>query len=364
MSENNQIQEISKLIATLFSQGFKPEFEKFLADKNIPFADQTELYIQRLFNSVLNIPNVEIISYDFNGSDITVKLSGPFKSYVNVNGKDASFNDNGVATITVKNAKVSPQDGIFLNLLIQSTPFKSEKDSSLSFDSFSKDENIGGKTFDLSYEQEDKLYKFLVSKKIYNDDPSNILTAEILNNKIIIKNTAPFDIYVNDHKIEKKSKIEIPLTIKNLLNSNTTYYGYIHDWNNKQLTGNFSYVMTNNINSSTMQKFNELFNQNKDYNQDGLYFDKDSVLRNSNDSKINFKKTIEFKNNNPIKYYVIDNSRQQILSGQVTPADLKDIVAYQCPSQLTTYLYDSTGKEKYLFNSGIDDGFIIFDVGE
>lgn len=364
MSENNQIQEISELIASLFSQGFKPEFEKFLADKNIPFANQTELYIQRLFNSVLNIPNVEIISYDFNGSDIMVKLSGPFKSYVNVNGKDANFDNNGIATVTIKNAKVSPQDGIFLNLLVQSTPFKSEKDSSLSFDSFSKEENIGGKTFDLSYEQEDKLYKFLVSKKIYNDDPSNILTAEILNNKIIIKNTAPFDIYVNDHKIEKKSKIEIPLTIKNLLNSNTAYYGYIHDWNNEQLTGNFSYVMTNNINSSTMQKFNELFNQNKDYNQDGLYFDKDSVLRNFNNSKINFKKTIEFKNNNPIKYYVIDNSRQQILSGQVTPADLKDIAAYQCPTSLTTYLYDSTGKEKYLFNSGIDDGFIIFDVGE
>lgn len=364
MSENNQIQEISKLIASLFSQGFKPEFEKFLADKNIPFANQTDLYIQRLFNSVLNIPNVEIISYDFNGSDITVKLSGPFKSYVNVNGKDANFDNNGIATVTIKNAKVSPQDGIFLNLLVQSTPFKSEKDSSLAFDSFSKEENIGGKTFNLSYEQEDKLYKFLVSKKIYNDDPSNILTAEILNNKIIIKNTAPFDIYVNDHKIEKESKIEIPLTIKNLLNSNTTYYGYIHDWNNNQLTGNFSYVMTNNINSSTMQKFNELFDQTKDYNQDGLYFDKDSVLKNYNNSKINFKKTIEFKNNNPIKYYVIDNNRQQILSGQVTPADLKDIAAYQCPTSLTTYLYDSTGKEKYLFNSGINDGFIIFDVGE
>ena len=107
MSENNQIQEISKLIASLFSQGFKPEFEKFLADKNIPFANQTDLYIQRLFNSVLNIPNVEIISYDFNGSDITVKLSGPFKSYVNINGKDTNFNDNGIATTVVKNAKVS-----------------------------------------------------------------------------------------------------------------------------------------------------------------------------------------------------------------------------------------------------------------
>lgn len=31
MSENNQIQEIFKLIATLFSQGFKPEFEKFFS---------------------------------------------------------------------------------------------------------------------------------------------------------------------------------------------------------------------------------------------------------------------------------------------------------------------------------------------
>lgn len=362
MPENNQIQEISKLIATLFSQGFKPEFEKFLADKNIPFANQTDLYIQRLFNSVLNIPNVEIISYDFNGSDITVKLSGPFKSYVNVNGKDANFNDNGIATVTIKNAKVSPQDGIFLNLLIQSTPFKSEKDSSLAFDSFSKDENIGGKTFDLSYEQEDKLYKFLISKKIYNNNPSNILTAEFLDNKIIVKNTAPFDIYVNNLKIEKKAKIEKPLTIKNLLNSNTVYSGYIHDWNNEQLTGEYgSSISTSNFDSSIMQKFNELFNRNKDYNQDGLYFDKDSVIKNYNTSKINFKKKIEFKNNNPITYYIVDNFG--IRSGQVTSGDLKDIVAYQS-SALTTYLYDSTGKEKYLGNFGINNGFIIFDIGE
>lgn len=364
MSENNQIQEISKLIATLFSQGFKPEFEKFLADKNIPFANQTELYIQRLFNSVLNIPNVEVISYDFNGSDIIVKLSGPFKSYVNVNGKDANFNDEGIATVTVKNAKVSPQNGIFLNLLVQSTPFKVEKDSSLAFDSFSKEKNIGGKTFDLSYEQEDKLYKFLVSKKIYNDNPSNILTAEFLDNKIIVKNTAPFDIYVNDHKIEKKSKIEVPLTIKNLLNSNTVYSGFIYDWNNQQLTDEYgSYIHTSNLDSSITQKFNKLFNQNKDYDQDGLYFDKDSVLRNSNGSKINFKKTIEFKNNNPIRYYRVDNFGG-IRTGQVTPADLKDIVAYQCPSRLETYLYDSTGKKKFIENSGMDDGFIIFDLGE
>lgn len=361
MPKNNQIQEISKAIAELFTQGFKPEFEKFLSDKNIPFANQTDLYIQRLFNSVLNIPNVEIISYDFNGSDITVKLYGPFKSYVNINGKDTNFNDNGIATVTIKNAKVSPQDGIFLNLLVQSTPFKSEKDSSLAFDSFSKEENIGGKTFDLSYEQEDKLYKFLIYKKIYNDNLSNILRAEFLNNKIIVKNTAPFDIYVNDLKIEKKSKIEIPLTIKNLLNSSTIYSGVIHDWENKQF--NESWITTSNFDSAITQKFNESFDQTKDYDQDGLYFDKDSVLKNSNDSKINFKKTIKFKNNNPIRYYRVDNFGG-IRTGQVTPADLKDIVAYQCPSRLETYLYDSTGKKKFIENSGMDDGFIIFDVGE
>lgn len=363
MSENNQIQEISKLIASLFSQGFKPEFEKFLADKNIPFANQTDLYIQRLFNTVLNIPNVEVISYDFNGSDITVKLSGPFKSYVNVNGKDANFDDNGIATVTIKNAKVSPQDGIFLNLLVQSTPFKAEKDSSLAFDSFSKDENIGSKTFDLSYEQEDKLYKFLVSKKIYNDNPSNILKAEFLNNKIIIENTAPFDIYINDRKVEKKSKIEVPLTIKNLLNSNTVYYGHVHDWDNKQLMGDYgSQISTDGFSSSVIQKFNELFDQTRDYDQDGLYFDKDSILKNYNMSKINFKKKIEFKNNNPIKYYIFDDV-YGIKSGQVTTEDLKDIVAYQS-SSLTTYLYDSTGKEKYLGNYSMSNGFIIFDLGE
>lgn len=360
MSENNQIQEISKLIATLFSQGFKPEFEKFLADKNIPFANQTDLYIQRLFNSVLNIPNVEIISYDFNGPDITVKLSGPFKSYVNVNGKDANFDDNGI--VTVKDAKVSFQNGIFLNLLVQSTPFKAEKDSSLAFDSFSETEDIGNKTFDLSYEQEDKLYKFLISKKIYNDDATNILKAEFLDNKIIIKNTAPFDIYVNNLKIEKKAKIENPLTIKNLLNSNNVYYGYIHDWNNQQLVDDYgSQIATNGFRSSIIQKFNELFDQTRDYDQDGLYFDKDSVLKNYNTSKINFKKKIEFKNNNPITYYIVDNFG--IRSGQVTSGDLKDIVAYQS-SALTTYLYDSTGKQKYLGNFGINNGFIIFDLGE
>lgn len=363
MPENNQIQEISELIASLFSKSFKPEFEKFLADKNIPFANQTDLYVQRLFNSVLNIPNIQVISYDFNGPDIIVKLSGPFKSYANINGKDVNFDNNGIAIVTLKNGKVTLQDGVFLNLLIQSTPFKAEKDTSLAFDTFSEEKNIENKTFDLSYEQEDRLYKFLISKKIYNDDLSNILKAEFLNNKIIIKNTAPFDIYINNHKIEKKSTIEVPLTIKNLLTSSNTYFGYIRDWSNKTLANN-SYLFPSNFASSIGQKFIESFDQTKDYSQDGLYFDKDSVLKNYNSAKINFKKKIEFKNNNPIKYYKVNIDRNQITTGQVTTEDLKDIAAYQCPSALETYLYDSTGKKKYIENSGMDNGFMIFDVGE
>lgn len=363
MPENNQIKEISKVIAELFSQGFKPEFEKFLTNKNIPFANQTDLYIQRLFNTVLDIPNIKIISYDFNGSDITVKLFGPFKSYANINGRDVNFDNNGIATVIIKNAKVSSQDEIFLNLFIQSTPFKVEKDSSLSFDSFSKDENIGSKTFDLSYKQEDKLYKFLISKKIYNDNLSNILTVEFLDNKIIIKNTAYFDIYVNNLKIEKNFKTEIPFTIKNLLNTNAIYYGDIHNWDNEKLTGKYNtHFTTSSINSSIFQKFNEVFDKTKDYDQDGLYFDKDSILKKNNKSRVNFKKTIEFKNNNPIKYHIFNN--QQLLSGQVTSEDLKDIVAYQCPSSVDTYLYDSTGKKKFIYSGSLEGGSIIFDIGE
>lgn len=64
---------------------------------------------------------------------------------------------------------------------------------------------------------------------------------------------------------------------------------------------------------------------------------------------------------NPITYYIVNNFG--VRSGQVTSEDLKDIVAYQS-SSLTTYLYDSTGKEKYLGNFGINNGFVIFDVGE
>lgn len=363
MPKNNQIQEISKAIAELFTQSFKPEFEKFLADKNIPFANQTDLYVRRLFNSVLNIPNVEIISYNFNGSDITVKLSGPFKSYANINGKDVNFDDNGIATVTIKNAKVSSQNEIFLNLLIQSAPFKTEKDPSFAIDPFSAEEDIESKTFDLAYEEEDRLYKFLISKKIYNDVLSNILRAEFLDNKIIVKNTAPFDIYVNNRKIEKNSKIEIPLTVKNLLNSNATYSGTIYDWNNKQLMDDSGPIIsTQAFSSDIKQKFDELFDRTKDYNQDGLYFDKDSILENYNTSKINFKKKIEFKNNNPIRYYIVDY--YGIKSGQITSEDLKDVVAYQCPSSLETYFYDSTGKQKFIGNFGINNGFIIFDIGE
>ena len=196
-----------------------------------------------------------------------------------------------------------------------------------------------------------------------NDDPSNILKAEILNNKIIVENTAPFDIYINNHKIEKKSKIEIQLTIKNLLNSGVTYSGYINDWDNRQLTNEtYSSPSSRNFDSLVIQKFNELFDKTRDYDQDGLYFDKDAVIRGYNVSNINLKKKLEFKNNNPIKYYIVN--RYGVTSGQVTKKDLKDVVAYQCPSTLETYLYDSTGKKKFIYNGSVEDGIIIFDVGE
>ena len=79
--------------------------------------------------------------------------------------------------------------------------------------------------------------------------------------------------------------------------------------------------------------------------------------------KLTLKKIVEFKNNNPIRYYIIDLDHSSITTGQVTSEDLKDIAAYKS-SSLTTYLYDSTGKEKYVGNFSINNGFIIFDLGE
>ena len=361
MPENNQIKEISKSIAELFSQGFRPEFEKFLADKNIPFANQTDLYIQRLFNTVLDIPNIKIISYDFNGSDITVKLSGPFKSYANINGRDINFDDNGIATVVVKNAKVSPQDEIFLNLFIQSTPYKSEKDTSLGFDTFSEEENIGDKVFDVSYNQEDRLYRFLESKKIYNGALENILQADFTDNKIIIKNTAPFDVYSSNIKFEKNLRKELPLTIKNLTSSFLT--DDIYDWNNKY-NENYN-IHPDGLNRAIADKLFNTLDRTKNYDQDGMYFSKNTVLNYSNAIK-NLGKTLNFNGDKPIKFYVINNVFSTVRfssSGKITKEQLKDIVAIKQNNALYINLIDSTGKE-YVHTGGSIDGIIIFDVGE
>lgn len=357
---NNQIQEISKLLAELFSQGFKPEFEKFLADKSIPFADQTDLYIRRLFNSVLNIPNVEIISYNFNGSDITVKLSGPFKSYANVNGKDVIFNEDGIATVSIKNAIVSPQDGLFLNLIIQSTPYKSEKDVSLTFEPFSEEENIGNKVYDLAYEQEDRLYKFLVSKKLYNDLTTRILRAEFTEDKIIIKNTAPFDVYVNNHKFEKNSKQELPFSIENLAKSFLN--GYMYNWENKPGEG-FN-IPTGEFDSEIADKLYNTLNRSQNYDQGGIYFDKNTVLDGNTENK-NLSRTLTFNGDKPIKFYVVNNygtSTMLSSAGEITKTDLKDIVSINQNSMYIRFT-DSTGKE-YVSTGASDNGIIIFNIGE
>ena len=361
MPENNQIQKISELIASLFSQGFKPEFEKFLSDKNIPFADQTDLYIRRLFNSVLNIPNIQVISYDFNGSDITVKLFGPFKSYANINGKDVNFDEDGIATVTLKNAKVYPQDGIFLNLFVQSTPYKSEKDTSLGFDTFSEEENIGDKVFDVAYDQEDRLYKFLESKKIYNDVTTNILQVDFIDNKIIIKNTAPFDVYSGNIKFEKNSKKELPLTIRNLVNS--FLHNNIYNWNNKA-DDSFS-MYPDGVNNAIANKISNTLDRTNNYDQDGIYFDKNVVLDYSSEVK-NLGKILNFNGDKPIKFYVTENRYDGAsLSsvGEITKEQLKDIVAIQQTGRMYINLIDSTGKT-YTHTGGSGDGIIIFDVGE
>lgn len=361
MSENNQIQEISKLIASLFSQGFKPEFEKFLADKNIPFASQTDLYIRRLFNSVLNIPNIQVISYDFNGPNITVKLFGPFKSYANINGKDVNFDEDGIATVTLKNAKVDPQNEIFLNLFIQSTPYKSEKDTSLDFDTFSEEENIGSKVFDTAYDQEDKLYKFLESKKLYNDVITNILQIDFTDDKIIIKNTAPFDIYSDNIKFEKNLRKELPLTIRNLINS--FLHGNIFDWNNTGENG-FDF-QPNDFNDKIIKKLSNSLDRTSNYDQDGIYFDKNIILDYNSDIK-NLGKTLNFNGDKPIKFYVTENyydgPRLSSVS-EITKEQLKDIVAIKQSGRMYINFIDSTGKE-YIHTGGSTDGIIVFDLGE
>lgn len=96
MSENNQIQEISEYIDGVKKLIFKEVFKGVLDSKDAPFSSEVDVYLKELVNSDITDPyKIGIISLEKQGTNYVVSLSGPFKSYVEVNGVASQFNKDG-----------------------------------------------------------------------------------------------------------------------------------------------------------------------------------------------------------------------------------------------------------------------------
>lgn len=87
MSENNQIQEISEYIDGVKKLIFKEVFKGVLDSKDAPFSSEVDVYLKELVNSDITDPyKIGIVSLEKQGTNYVVSLSGPFKSYIEVNG--------------------------------------------------------------------------------------------------------------------------------------------------------------------------------------------------------------------------------------------------------------------------------------
>ena len=96
MSENNQIQEISSLIEETKVLLFNEILKSILKSKNAPFSEEVAHYLKEVISDDITNPSkIGIVKMRKEGNNYIVSLSGPFKSYVEVNGVESKFDDNG-----------------------------------------------------------------------------------------------------------------------------------------------------------------------------------------------------------------------------------------------------------------------------
>lgn len=120
MSENNQIQEISEYIDGVKKLIFKEVFKGVLDSKDAPFSSEVDVYLKELVNSDITDPyKIGIVSLEKQGTNYVVSLSGPFKSYIEVNGIASQFNKDGeINNLTVPVfTKTGEEDDDFLAIV-------------------------------------------------------------------------------------------------------------------------------------------------------------------------------------------------------------------------------------------------------
>ena len=126
MSE--QIQNISEEILKYKDKFFLKIFSEVLKEKKAPFPENTKYYLKLLLNNVPTGPSIIALdSIRKENNNYVVSLTGPFDSYVEINGIPTHFNSEGNIVDFSVPALIKADDILNFYISIVNFPYKKEK---------------------------------------------------------------------------------------------------------------------------------------------------------------------------------------------------------------------------------------------
>lgn len=133
MSE--QIQNISDEILEYKNKFFFKIFSDFLREKKAPFPENVAHYLNLLFPYELIKPNeITLNSIKKENNEYIISLTGPFDSYIEINGTPTHFNNEGKIINFNVPALNKADDTLNFYLSVVNFPYKKEKPASYTND--------------------------------------------------------------------------------------------------------------------------------------------------------------------------------------------------------------------------------------
>lgn len=133
MSE--QIQNISEEILTYKDKIFLKIFSDFLKEQKAPFPENVKHYLSLILPSTLIEPRqVYLSSARKENNNFIVSLTGPFDSYIEINGISTNFDSKGQITDFTVPALVKADDILNYYISVVNFPYKKEKPASYTSD--------------------------------------------------------------------------------------------------------------------------------------------------------------------------------------------------------------------------------------
>ena len=125
---SDQIQNISNEILEYKDKIFFKMFQDILKEINVPFPENVPHYLNFLVRSISIIPdNIYVDSVRKENNQYVVSLTGPFDSYIEINGTATHFDSKGRITDFRVPALIKADDILNFYISVVNFPYKKEK---------------------------------------------------------------------------------------------------------------------------------------------------------------------------------------------------------------------------------------------